>query len=359
MHRSPDFQRLLLWGLSGPVIALNIWLLTQLFRYFEHLITFLVIAAILAFLLDYPVRLFRKSGFSRTQSVTVVWLLTITLLVILGLTLVPVITDQANQLVNRFPGWLSASQENIAQIDRWARLRRLPLDLQGFSRRLNTQLENQIQTIVPQALEVALGTLSGLVDSILVFVLAFYMLLDGNRLWQGLINLLPPYFGIPLARSLRLNFQNFFISQILLALVMVLALIPVLLILKVPFALLFALLIGVAELIPFFGATLGIGLVIILVMLQDLGLGLQVAISSTILQQLRDNLLAPRMMGNLTGLNPLWIFIALLMGLQIAGFLGAIVAVPIAGTIKGTLEALRSSSSSLAALSPSAMDESG
>lgn len=359
MHRSPDLQRLLLWGLSGPVIALNIWLLTQLFRYFEHLITLLAIAAILAFLLDYPVRLFRKSGFSRTQSVTVVWLLTIAILVILGLTLVPVITDQANQLMNRFPGWLSASQENIAAIERWARLRRLPLDLQGFSRRLNAQLENQIQTIAPQALEVALGTLSGLVDSILVFVLAFYMLLDGNRLWQGLINLLPPHFGIPLARSLRLNFQNFFISQILLALVMVLALIPVLLILKVPFALLFALLIGVAELIPFFGATLGIGLVTILVMLQDLGLGLQVAITSTILQQLRDNVLAPRMMGNLTGLNPLWIFIALLMGLQIAGFLGAIVSVPIAGTIKGTLDAIRANSLSLAALPPSVMDESG
>jgi predicted PurR-regulated permease PerM len=267
----------------------------------------------------------------------------------LGVTLVPVITDQANQLVNRFPGLLSASQENIAAIDHWARLRRLPVDFQGFSRRLSIQIENQLQTIAPQAIEVALGTLSGLVDSILVFVLAFYMLLDGNRLWRGLINLLPSHIGLPLASSLRLNFQNFFISQILLALAMVLALIPVFIILKVPFALLFALLIGVAELIPFFGATLGIGLVTILVMLQDLGLGFQVAIAATILQQLRDNILAPRMMGNLTGLNPLWIFIALLMGLQIAGFLGAIVSVPIAGTIKGTLDAIRVHNSAPAA----------
>jgi len=47
------------------------------------------------------------------------------------------------------------------------------------------------------------------------------------------------------------------------------------------------------------------------------------------------------MMGEFTGLNPLWIFIALLMGLQIGGFLGVVVAVPIAGTIKGTIDALR------------------
>jgi len=40
------------------------------------------------------------------------------------------------------------------------------------------------------------------------------------------------------------------------------------------------------------------------------------------MQQIKDNLLAPRLMGNFTGLNPIWIFIALLMGAQIAGFLG-------------------------------------
>jgi predicted PurR-regulated permease PerM len=118
-------------------------------------------------------------------------------------------------------------------------------------------------------------------------------------------------------------------------------LIPVFLALQVPFALLFAILIGIAELIPFIGATLGIGLVTILILFQNVGLALQVAIAATILQQIRDNILAPRMMGGFTGLNPIWIFIALLMGLQIAGFLGILVAVPVAGTLKGTLDALR------------------
>ena len=60
------------------------------------------------------------------------------------------------------------------------------------------------------------------------------------------------------------------------------------------------------------------------------------------MQQIKDNVLAPRLMGNFTGLNPIWIFIALLIGAQIAGLLGAIIAVPIAGTIKGTIDAIRS-----------------
>jgi predicted PurR-regulated permease PerM len=341
MHRSPHLQRLLVLGLSGPIVALNIWLLTQVFRYFEHLITLLVTAAILAFLLNYLVQFFERAQITRTQAVIVVLFITCALLVILGGTLVPIVIQQTTQLLEKIPTWLEASLQKMQTLDTWAKARNLPLDIRGFSDRINTQLESQIQTLASQALGFALGTLSGVVDSVLVLVLAFYMLLYGGRLWQGLVNLLPPQLGVPLSQSLRLNFQNFFISQLLLAVIMAIALVPVFIWMRVPFALLFALLIGIAELIPFIGATLGISLVSALVMLQDLGLGVQVAIAATILQQIRDNILAPRMMGGFTGLNPIWIFIALLMGLQIAGFLGVVVAVPIAGTIKDTLDAIR------------------
>jgi predicted PurR-regulated permease PerM len=119
------------------------------------------------------------------------------------------------------------------------------------------------------------------------------------------------------------------------------ALTPIFVVLNVPFALLFALLIGVAELIPFIGATLGIGTVTILVMFQNWLLGLQIAFAAILMQQIKDNVLAPRLMGNFTGLNPIWIFIAILTGAEIAGFLGAIVAVPLAGTIKNTIDAIR------------------
>ncbi|QZZ20315.1 AI-2E family transporter [Leptothermofonsia sichuanensis E412] len=340
MHRSVKPQRLLVLGLIGPIVALNVWLLSQIFRYFEHLITLLVIAAILAFLLNYPVRLFQYLRLSRSQAVTVVLLVTFAVLVLAGLTLVPLVTIQTTQLVNKIPEWLEASRQNLDAFDFWAKRHNLPLDLKGFSGRINTQIESQLQTLASQAVGLALGTLSGIIDTILVLVLAFYMLLYGGRLWQGSINLFPPQIGIPLSESLRLNFQNFFITQILLAIFMAIALIPIFISMQVPFALLFAILIGISELIPFIGAALGIGLVTLVVMLQDVGLGLQVGIAATILHQIRDNILAPRMMGDFIGLNPIWIVIALLVGLQIAGFLGVVIAVPIAGTIKGTLEVI-------------------
>ncbi|MGI0489581.1 AI-2E family transporter [Pantanalinema rosaneae CENA516] len=341
MNRSPDLQRLLIIGLSGPIIALNLWLLSQIYRYFENLITVLIASALLALLLNYPVRLFERTGVPRTRAVIVVLFLTLTLLLFLGITLLPSVVDQTGQVLQRIPAWLEASRQNLEALDNFAKQRNLPLDLRGFSGRINNQIEQQLPTLPSQALVLALGTLGGLLNVILILVLAFYMLVYGDRLWTGLINLFPPRYGVPLSQSLWLNFHNFFISQLLLALFVTAVLIPIFLALRVPYALLFAIVIGVSELIPFIGAALGITLVTILVMFQNVGLAFWVAVLATGVHQVRDNVLAPKMMGSFTGLNPIWIFVALLTGLQVAGFLGIVIAVPIAGTIKTTLDIVR------------------
>lgn len=343
MARRPnnDLQRWLVIGLSGPIIALNVWLLSLVLTYFEHLFTVLVVSAILAFLLNYPVKFFERAKIRRSGAVVLVLLAAVTIFSILAITLMPILISQTTQLLGKLPGWLEASRLNLDLLDGWAKARNLPIDLKGFSSRLSGQIENQIQDFAPQALGFALGTLSGFVDTIIVIVLAFYMLLYGEQVWYGLLRFIPSKYSDPFSEALRKNFHNFFLSQIVLALFMALALIPIFLVLKVPFTLVFALIIGIAELIPFIGATLGIGLVTLLVALQNVGLAFQVAIAAVLLQQLRDNVISPKIMGDFTGLNPIWIFVAILIGLQIAGLLGVIVAVPIAGTIKGTIDALR------------------
>lgn len=341
MRRLDYFRRLLVIGLSGPIIAINVWLLSQIFRYFEHLVTIVTIAALLAFLLDYGVRAFERGQFSRLQAVGLVLLVSLTWLVILGVTLVPLVVEQTTQLLQGIPDWLESSRHNLEWLENFDRKHRLPVDLTRFSAQINTRIETQIETLLAQAPGFAIVTLSRILDTILIVVLAFYMLLYGDRLWQGLMHLLPSPIGIAFTEALRTNFQKFFISQFLLGLFMVVTLTPIFLFLRVGFGLLFALLIGIAELIPFVGATLGIGLVTLLVTLQSFWLAVRVVIAAVIMQQIKDNLIAPRLMGNFIGLNPIWIFIALLAGAQIAGFLGVILAVPIAGTIKGTIEALR------------------
>ncbi|MBD2028247.1 AI-2E family transporter, partial [Leptolyngbya sp. FACHB-711] len=74
----------------------------------------------------------------------------------------------------------------------------------------------------------------------------------------------------------------------------------------------------------------------------------QVLAASVIYQQIIDNIVAPRLRGDFTGLNPIWIIISLLIGGRVAGFVGVVLAMPIAATIKSTIEAMRVSDEPLA-----------
>ncbi len=342
---NPQLKRLLLLGLVPPVIALNIWVMMQFVGFFSSLIQIIIVSAILAFLLNYAVRLLERLRVKHIPAIVIVFLLTIAVLGILGVTLVPILLDQSSQVAKRLPQWLQESQKNLKWLDALARQRHLNLDLEGLVGGLGVEATNQLKTrsqdIASLSVTIAREAMTILLNCIMVFVLTFYMLLYGDRLWRGLLRFLPSEIAGPFDRVLRMNFHGFFLSQVLLALFMTLALIPFFLWLKVPFALLFTLLIGIAELIPLIGAALGIALVTGLLLFQNVGMAIQVWFVCVALQQIRDNIIGPKLMGDITGLNPIYVFIALLAGLQVGGLLGAFLAVPIAGTIKGTIDALK------------------
>jgi predicted PurR-regulated permease PerM len=345
MRRFPtNIQNFLLIGLGFPVIGLNLWVLSQFFRYFEHLITVLTVAALIAFLLNYPVTTLERVHFRRVPAIIGVLLITIALLTILGVTVVPSAIDQTTELVKQVPEWIRASNANINAWEEWGKGKGLLLDFNVLRTQINAKIDTQLQIIGTQAVGLAVGTVSGVIDTLSIVVLSVYMLLYGDRLWVSMIKILPDRIGMPLSESLRQNFQNFFISQLILGTFMASTLTPIFFFLKVPFGLSFAIFIGTSELIPFIGASLGIGLVTIVIMLKNFGLGFSVLIASIIMQQIKDNLLAPKLMGEFIGLNPIAILICLLTGGQIAGLLGVIVSVPIAGTIKGTIDLIRQQS---------------
>ena len=164
------------------------------------------------------------------------------------------------------------------------------------------------------------------------------MLIDGERVWRSLTSIFTPKIRDGLTESLQSNLQRFVSGQLLLGLFMVITLMPAFLALRVPFFLLFAVFIGLMEVIPFVGATLGIGTVTIVVAFIDWWLAVQVLAVAIALQQVKDNLVAPRIMGNLTGLSPVIIFISLILGAQFGGLLGVILAIPLTGVLKSLVE---------------------
>ena len=331
------FMRYLLLGLAGPLLFLNFWLMGQTFIFFEQVITITVLSAIFALLLNYPVRWLERLRVKRVLAIFIVGFVAIAVVVTIAVSVIPLVINQAVELLEDIPQWLSDSSDQISTLDQFAKAQRWPININ----QVTSQVQRLIELVLEWLPEFAFGTLGRIFDAIITLVLIFYMLLYGKSMWKGLFKVVPDPYSQALRTSIQFNFQQFFISQLLLALFMLITLTIGFVILKVRFALLLSLLIAFFELIPFIGAAIGISLVVLLVLLQGTWLALKVAIVAIVLQQIKDNILAPKLFGTFIGLNPIWVFLSLLIGGRVAGLLGVLLSVPIAGTIKSSIEKLQ------------------
>ncbi|BAY16834.1 hypothetical protein NIES21_26680 [Anabaenopsis circularis NIES-21] len=327
-------------ALFAPLLVLNGWAISAIFEYFHSLIVILVGASVLAFLLNYPVSWMEQHGAKREQVAVLVFLLALSILLALGVTLFPLALTQAQQLVARIPELIDSGRSQLMMLNEKAEVLGLPINLDALVVQINDRVKGQLQAIAGQVLNLAVVTFTSLLDFLLTMVLTFYLLQHGDELWQSLVEWLPTRFREPFSQTVRLSFQNFFITQLILSTCMASALIPAFLWLKVPFGLLFGLTIGIMALVPF-GGSVGIILTTSLVALQDFWMGTRVLLAAVIVQQILENLIAPRILGSFTGLNPVWILISVLTGARVGGLLGVIVAVPTAVIVKTALGALR------------------
>jgi len=333
--------RILAIGLFAPLLVLNGWAFSAIFDYFHSLIVILVGASVLAFLLNYPVSWMQSQGARREQVAILVFLLAVSILLALGVTLVPLALTQAQQLVARLPELIDSGRYQLMLLNEKADNLNLPINLDALLVQINDRVKGQLQAIAGKVLSLAVVTLTSLLDFLLTMVLTFYLLQHGDQLWFSLVDWLPTKFREPFSQTVRISFQNFFITQLIVSTCMASALIPTFLWLKVPFGLLFGLTIGIMALIPF-GGSVGIALTTVLVSLQDFSMGVRALTAAVIVQQILENLIAPRILGSFTGLNPVWVLISVLTGARVGGLLGVIVAVPSAVVIKTALSGIRS-----------------
>ncbi|KAF3884355.1 MULTISPECIES: AI-2E family transporter [Nostocales] len=331
-------------GLAFPLAILNAWVLLQVVQYFQPLVSILVAALLLAFVLDYPIRFFQKRGINRNFAIVSVLLLAVVIVGALAVTLVPLILEQLNELVNFLPNWIDSGAQQIQAFQAWLATQTvtqdLPVNLSSLVTQLLDRFSNQLQSLTGQILGFAVDTIGSLVNVLLTVVITIYLILNGEKLWDGIFQWFPSYISSPIRQLLREDFQNYFIGQATLGALLALTLILIFLALQVPLALLFGIGIGFFSLFPF-GTGIGIAIVTLLIGLQNFWLGVEVLAVAVLVDQINTNFVAPRILGNLTGLNPVWVVISLLVGAKLGGLLGLLVAIPIASFIKDVTDSWR------------------
>nr|MDF0364969.1 AI-2E family transporter [Nodosilinea sp. TSF1-S3] len=304
------------------------WATIQLLAYFEVLVVVFVSSTILAFLLNHPARWLSR-WVPRGVAAIAIFLLCLVTLGSLSLTLGMAVLSQGQQLVasvqnfsDSVTPWLSGFEQALETLN-------VPVDLQG----LEPQLQNQAVAVLTTGLGLLQSTLANLVLAILIAVVTLFMMLDGAKIWWWLLNHLPIRHKERFNTVLQRNLLGFFWGRLLLSIFFGVSTFVVFLILGVPFPLVLALIAGVFDLIPGIGATLGIGLVALLLLSQSVWLAIQALVVCISLQQVEENLLLPYIMKGSLDINPVVMFFALIVGATVAGVLGLFLAVPIAGVI--------------------------
>ncbi|HIK03680.1 MAG TPA: AI-2E family transporter [Trichormus sp. M33_DOE_039] len=309
------------------------WAVVQLLAYFQTVIVIFTFAAILAFLLSYPVK-WLEHFLPHGIAVIIVFLISITFLGGLLVTMGLAVVSQGPQLIDSISNFLNSLLPLLEKLEAILRNRNLQIDLSV----IQEQLRNQAVSTVVTSLSILQQLLTNFVTFIIIAVVAFFMLLDGEKLWNFIIKFLPNNHRERFTSILRRSFLGFFQGQLILTLFLSTASFFVFVLLNVPFALLLSLIIGILDIIPGIGATLGVSVITFIVLSQSVWLALKVLIACIILQQIQDNLIAPRIMQGALNLNPVVVFFALLVGARVAGLLGIFISIPITGVIVSLFE---------------------
>jgi predicted PurR-regulated permease PerM len=297
------------------------WGVVKLIDYFQAVLTLFIAAAMLAVLLDFPVRRLVRLGCARTLAILLTVLGSIGVVSMFVRVLGSQVVNQGSNLLN----------------DLVVAFQRLDLPFHNFLKTIEpTQLIELLRASLGTGLGVVGGAFASIFGSVFLVVIVIYMLLDNGTTWRQLMRLLPDDVRDRFDRSVQKNVLGFLRGQITLMLFLSLSSLLVFAVLGVKFSLVLAIVVGVLDAIPGIGATLGVIVAATLVFLtQGQWLALQVVIASVVLQQIQDNLIHPRVMGRALEIQPVVLFFALFVGERVAGLLGVFLAIPVAGMILG------------------------
>ncbi len=318
------------WGLAAAVLIVVLWFLGDVILPF-------ILGAAIAYCLDPVADRLVRMGLGRVAAVVLITAATILVFVVSALAIAPLLIEQALALAAAAPEMARNLETFIGERFPWIAQR------EGGSRNPLSQIGETINSrggqLVESLLTSALSLLNILVLFLITPVVAFYLLLD----WDGIvarIDALLPRDHAPavrgLAREMDKTLASFIRGQGTVCLMLGAYYAAALMLVGLQFGLVVGFLAGALTFIPYVGAIVGGGLAIGLALFQFWGDWWWIALVWAIFQSgqfIEGNVLTPKLVGKSVGLHPVWLLFALSAFGALFGFVGLLVAVPVAAMI--------------------------
>ena len=290
--------------------------------YLKDIILIVFISILLTLIMNPAVNRMQEKKIPRTLGASILFLFAFLVIILIFYSVVPPLTKDISTLTVELPSHM----ENLGLNQ--------PIDYNFSEPVQNIMLEasNSLKAVATNIVSGLLTVLGGLLSAILIIVISFYLLIEKNGTEKFVQNLIPinsrPQ-ALRIIQKIETTLGRWFVGQIFLGFIVGILSFIGLTIIGVPYALVLSIIAGSLELIPYIGPTLSSIPAIIIAFTVSPLLAVLTFILYFLIQQMENYVLVPKVMQKSVGLHPVIIIIAMLVGGQMAGVLGMILAIPV------------------------------
>ena len=316
-------------------IAIAVGLLLEIVWIARHVLVWILIAVFLTLALNPAVEWFQRKGLKRRGwAAAATLLLTLGAIAALGALFVPTLVHEVNGFAHALPGYV----DDITH--RRGRLGFLESKYH-VTQRVRDAVESggtsKVLGLTGTAIAITKGIITAIVATVTIIFMTFFMLLEGPVWMERLYSLLPArsrdhWRGI--GHQIYRTVGGYVTGNLLISVIAGITSTLVLLALGVPYAVALGLLVAILDLIPLAGATIAAIIVAAVGFIHSLLAGIILIAFFIVYQQIENHVLQPVVYSRTVQLSPLAILISVLVGAELAGVLGALAAIPVAGTIQ-------------------------
>ena len=312
---------------AGAVLALIFVYLAM------EAISWVLVAAFFAMALNPAVGALERRGVGRGRAAAIVFVVAFAALGLLGFLVIPPLVTATTDFVEALPDYLrdlDAERGPLAFLEQRFHLGEQLVDIYergGIAALLG--LESPGASTARAAADTALALIA-------VPFLTFFMLLDGRRWVEGVLDVIPPSARPRWERAvdgINRTVGGYVTGNLLISLVAGTVAAVTLMAAGVPYALPLAVIVAILDLIPLVGATVALVICGVAALSEGVVQAIVVIVVLLVYQQIENHVLLPVVYGRTVDLSPLAVLVALLIGAEIAGVLGALAAIPVAGSI--------------------------
>lgn len=327
----------MIWVLLSLIILYFVWLLRPMFmniyQFLKAILAPFVVAMIISYVLNPVVCMLAARKMPRGIAVLLIYAVFLTCLAVILINLIPMLIEQMEELNEHLPEMTMHAQNIMNNLDN----RGFPVGIKEGVDQWLLQWEDRLAKGISNFMDHIGSTINIVLNIFIIPFLIFYILKDFDVFERAVVSLLPRNrrkASIRLLKEIDEALGNYVRGQFLVCLIVgILAYIGYMIV-GMPYALLMASIVAVFNIVPYLGPFLGAAPAVVMASTISWKMVLMVIIVNWLCQLLESNIVSPQVVGKKLHLHPMLIIFALLVGGEIAGVVGLILAVPLFAVLK-------------------------